>query len=128
MKEKPQLAIEGYDPVAYFTENRAVQGLERHQHVHEGKTFWFTSAANQKAFSADPDKYAPQYGGHCAFAMSLGKADAPAGSPKSWKIVDGRLYLALNPVARFLMGILPNRIQRANEYWGDFAGATGARH
>jgi YHS domain-containing protein len=85
------LAIDGYDPVAYFTENKPVKGDRRFEHRHNGATYRFASAANRDLFAKDPGKYAPQYGAFCAYAVSRNyTADT---DPLAWKIVDGRLYL-----------------------------------
>jgi YHS domain-containing protein len=85
------LAIDGYDPVAYFTEGRAVEGDEAFEATYEGATWRFSSAANRDAFAADPMKYAPQYGGYCAYAVSEGYTASI--DPDAWSIVDGKLYL-----------------------------------
>ena len=83
-------AIEGYDPVAYFTESRPVEGASAFSHDWMGVTWYFASAENRVQFAAEPERYAPQYGGYCAWAVAHGytaKID-----PKAWKIVDGKLY------------------------------------
>ena len=85
------VAIKGYDPVAYFTQSDAVKGDATHAHVWNDATWLFATAANRDAFAADPEKFAPQYGGYCAYAMSRDYvADI---TPTAWKIVDGKLYL-----------------------------------
>jgi YHS domain-containing protein len=85
------IALKGYDPVAYFTENQPTRGLDEYVYRYNGVTYRFVSAQNLKRFRADPDKYLPQYGGYCAYAMSLDRiADI---DPKRWTIVDGKLYL-----------------------------------
>ena len=89
-----KLALDGYDAVAYFTENKPVKGDAAYTHTHDGVEWHFASAANRDAFIADPAKYAPQYGGHCAWATAQNKV-AP-GDPNVWKIVDGKLYLNYN--------------------------------
>jgi YHS domain-containing protein len=84
-------AIEGYDPVAYFNDAKAVKGLEDFTYDWNNTKWLFASAKNQKAFMENPEKYAPQFGGYCAYAVSQGytyKSD-----PEAWKIVDGKLYL-----------------------------------
>ncbi|MEM9177177.1 MAG: YHS domain-containing (seleno)protein [Myxococcota bacterium] len=84
-------AIEGTDPVAYFTEGRPVEGSKAHTFEYMGATWRFASAENKAAFEAAPEKYAPQYGGYCAWAVSQGYT---AGiDPEAWTIVDGKLYL-----------------------------------
>ena len=84
-------AIEGYDPVAYFAEGRPVEGDSAFAHDWMGATWYFASAENRDRFAADPERYAPQYGGYCAWAVAHGytaKID-----PAAWKIVEGKLYL-----------------------------------
>lgn len=89
------LAIRGYDPVAFFTEKRAVQGVAAHAAAFEGATFYFASEKNQKAFTANPQRYLPQYGGFCAFGVALGaKFD---GDPRLFAVVHDKLYFNLSP-------------------------------
>ena len=85
------LAVEGYDPVAYFTDARAVEGRREHEHTWQGATWRFASAEHRDLFAAAPEKYAPQYGGYCAWAVAHGYTAEI--DPEAWKIVDGRLYL-----------------------------------
>jgi YHS domain-containing protein len=84
-------AIRGTDPVAYFTDGRAVPGKAAFEAEWMGATWRFASAAHRDAFKTDPEKYAPQYGGFCAWAVSQGYS-API-DPAAWKIVGGKLYL-----------------------------------
>jgi len=85
------VAIAGADPVAYFTEGRFVEGDEVHALEWQGATWHFASAANRDAFRAEPERYAPQYGGYCAYAVAHG--DTASIDPEAWAIVDGKLYL-----------------------------------
>lgn len=85
------LAVGGYDAVAYFTEGRPVKGDRQYTIKHAGAEWRFASAANRDAFVAEPQRYAPQYGGYCAWAVAQGYT--ASGDPQHWKIVDGRLYL-----------------------------------
>ena len=85
------VAIKGYDPVAYFTEGAPVEGSEDFTAMHDGATYHFASAANRDAFLADPEKYAPQYGGFCAYAVAQG-ATAPI-DPEAFTVLDEKLYL-----------------------------------
>ena len=87
-------AVGGYDPVAYFTEGKPVEGNEAFTTEYQGADFLFASQANLDAFLAEPTKYAPQYGGYCAWAIAHGKT--AKGNPKNWAIVDGKLYLNIN--------------------------------
>jgi YHS domain-containing protein len=92
--EREGVAIKGYDPVAYFTEGKPVAGSPEHTFVYKGSTFRFASPANRDAFAADPEKYAPQYGGFCAFGAAGGyKAKI---EPDAFTIVDDKLYLNYN--------------------------------
>ncbi len=88
-----QAAVGGYDAVSYFA-GKPVEGSEKFTLQYNGATFKFASAANLAAFKADPAKYAPQYGGHCAWAAANNYRFA--GDPKVWKIVAGKLYLNYN--------------------------------
>jgi hypothetical protein len=90
------VAIQGYDPVAYFTEARAVKGLPEFSQEFLGETWQFASAEHRDMFAATPVKYAPQYGGYCAGEVLY--ADVTSGvttniDPEAWRIIDGKLYL-----------------------------------
>ncbi|MBX2856835.1 MAG: YHS domain-containing protein [Rhodobacteraceae bacterium] len=85
------LALNGYDPVAYFTEGRPVEGASEHAAEWNGAEWRFASAANREAFLADPEKYAPQFGGYCAWAVSRGYTAST--DPDAWEIVGDKLYL-----------------------------------
>lgn len=86
------LAIQGYDPVAYFTQNKAVEGSKQLSAVFEGVTYRFSSAANKELFVKDPKKYEPQYGGWCAYAMGA-TGEKVEIDPETFKILNGKLYL-----------------------------------
>jgi hypothetical protein len=85
------IALNGYDVVAYFTDGRAVRGAAAFSQVWRGTRWLFASASNRDAFIAAPEKYAPQFGGFCAYGVSRGYAVDI--DPNAWSIVDGRLYL-----------------------------------
>jgi YHS domain-containing protein len=89
------LMIRGYDPVAYFKEGRQIPGRLDISVEYGGAKYLFSSTANRDAFNADPEKYVPQYGGYCAFGVSMGKKFDI--DPASWRIVDDKLYFNLNP-------------------------------
>lgn len=89
------LAIRGYDPVAYFTEGKPVPGSDAFSTTWNGVTWRFASAANRDAFQADPEAYAPQYGGFCAWAVAA-KGKLYSTQPSNWSIVEGKLYLNYN--------------------------------
>ena len=94
------LALHGHDPVAYFTEDGPRLGDARHSAVHDGATYRFASAENLEAFEADPARFAPRFGGYCAYGVSVGKKFD--GDPRQWAVVDGKLYLNLNASIRAL--------------------------
>ena len=84
-------ALKGYDPVAYFNDGQPTKGEDQYSFQWKGVTYRFASAENLQRFKADPEKYLPQYGGYCAYAMSLDRiADI---DPFRWAIVGGKLYL-----------------------------------
>ena len=85
------LAVGGYDPVAYFTQGKPVEGSKEFSTRWMDADWRFASAENRDLFLAAPEKYAPQYGGYCAWAIAQGKT--ASGDPKFWKVVDDRLYL-----------------------------------
>jgi YHS domain-containing protein len=90
------VAIKGYDPVAYFTESRAVKGSPDFSQEFLGETWQFASGEHRDMFAASPATYAPQYGGYCAGEVFFG--DVTTGvttnvDPEAWRIIDGKLYL-----------------------------------
>jgi YHS domain-containing protein len=92
------VAIEGYDTVAYFTEKRAVKGSEKFQSEWLGATWQFSSDENRKKFDANPIDYAPQYGGLCSEGVAYNEMTVNI-EPEVWEIIDGKLYLSAG--ARF---------------------------
>jgi YHS domain-containing protein len=115
-KNSSGVALKGYDPAAYFTEGKPVKGLSQFSHEWMGAKWYFSSPANRDLFVADPQKYAPQYGGYCAYAVSKGHtADI---SPNNWKIVEGKLYLNNGWFAEKLWKLnIPENIEKANQNW-----------
>lgn len=89
------IAVKGYDPVAYFTQNKAVKGSKDLAVYDLGATYYFSSAANKEAFKANPGKYEPEYGGWCAYAMG-NSGEKVSIDPETFKIVNGKLYLFYN--------------------------------
>jgi len=85
------VAIDGADPVAYFTDGKSVEGKREFSAEWNGATWRFASAEHRALFLADPERYAPQYGGYCAWAVSQGYTAST--EPENWRIVDGKLYL-----------------------------------
>lgn len=88
------LAVSGYDTVAYFTEGRPVKGDRRFSTQYQGAEWRFSSQQNLELFLGDPDAYAPQYGGYCAYAVSQG--ETASAEPDLWTIHEGKLYLNFN--------------------------------
>jgi len=86
------LAIDGYDPVAYFVQGKAIKGKKEMAVIHEGVLYYFSSVANKEEFKKNPGKYEPQYGGWCAYAMGAENEKVKV-DPKTFKVVDGKLYL-----------------------------------
>lgn len=89
------VAIEGYDPVAYFKVNKAVKGKKELAVYHQGVTYYFSSTENKEDFKKAPSKYEPEYGGWCAYAMG-DKGEKVSIDPETFKILNGRLYLFYN--------------------------------
>jgi len=89
------IAIQGYDPVAYFTQNKAVKGKKALAVIYQGIVYYFSSVENKEAFKATPNKYEPEYGGWCAYAMGNTGEKVPV-DPETFKIVNGKLYLFYN--------------------------------
>lgn len=89
------LAIQGYDPVAYFKENKAVKGSKDLAVNHQGVLYYFSSVTNKEEFKKNPAPYEPQYGGWCAYAMGS-KGEKVSIDPKTFKITNGKLYLFYN--------------------------------
>lgn len=91
---KAGIAIDGHDPVAYFTMNKAVRGNAAISASHDGATYLFSSEDNRALFVANPNQYVPQYGGYCAYGAAQGYK-APV-EPDKFTVIDGKLYLNYN--------------------------------
>ena len=110
------VAVEGYDPVAYFTEGGPVEGSRQFEHAWQGATWRFASAAHRDLFAADPAKYAPQYGGYCAYAVARGYTAEI--DPEAWRIVDGKLYLNYDrEVQKLWEADLAGHVRAADANW-----------
>lgn len=110
------VAIKGYDPVAYFTDGKPVAGKAEITHSWQGATWRFASTEHRDAFAKEPTRYAPQYGGYCAYGVAKG-AKAKI-EPEAFSVVDGKLYL------NYDLGIrkdwekdVPGFIAKANQNW-----------
>jgi len=110
------LAIHGYDAVAYFTEGRALIGKATFTATYNGAAYRFSSQANKDKFERNPERYAPQFGGFCAFGVSVGaKFD---GDPTLFRVVDNKLYLNLNPeIQATWQKDIPGNIAKAEQNW-----------
>ncbi len=110
------VALGGTDPVAYFTEGKPVEGSSDYSFDYQGATWHFASAANRDAFAADPGKYAPQYGGYCAYGLAQGALVETV--PEAWSIVDGKLYLNFSKgVQQRWEQDIPGYIAKADSNW-----------
>ncbi|MBH0179353.1 MAG: tat pathway signal sequence domain protein [Nitrospira sp.] len=124
--ERKGLAIEGYDPVAYFTVMIPTKGSSEFRADHHGSTFYFTSAAHRDAFVADPSKYAPQYGGYCAYGMAKGYKAAV--DPAAFTLVGGKLYLNYSETVRsHWLSDIPGYIGTADANWPEVKKLTNIR-
>ena len=109
-------AIRGYDPVGYFKQNRPVRGSNSHTSTWNGATWRFASAENKAAFDANPARYAPQFGGYCAWAVSQGYTASTA--PDAWTIYNGKLYLNYSKSVRARWEQnKPGNIAKGNRNW-----------
>lgn len=114
---KDGVAIGGADPVAYFNQATFVPGSDEHTHDWQGVTWQFSNAENRDLFANAPEDYAPQYGGHCAWAVAAKNALVPI-DPEAWSVVDGRLYLNANKrVQSNWEKDIPGFIATANTNW-----------
>ena len=112
------LARQGYDPVAYFTDSAPTKGDYRITSQYNDATYWFSSEEHKATFEANPEAYAPAYGGFCAFGTAMGfKFD---GDPNYWEIVDNKLYLNLSEqIQDRWQEDIPGFITSANSNWTD---------
>lgn len=117
------VAIHGFDPVAYFTDKKAVKGDPEHIAIHDGATYEFASKENKATFEADPAKYVPQFGGYCAFGVGEGyKADI---DPHAFTVSDGKLYLNYSePTSEEFRADLKGRVTKAEKNWPSVISTT----
>ena len=115
-KDGKGVAVKGYDVVAYFTQSRPVKGSAAFAHSWMGATWWFASAQDRDQFAASPEKFAPQYGGYCAYGVSQGHAVEI--DPEAWRIVEGKLYLNYSKgVQQKWVQDVPGYITKADQNW-----------
>ena len=109
-------ALKGYDAVAYHTVGKPVEGSRRFSFKWRDATWRFASAKHRDLFAANPERYAPAYGGYCAYGMAQGaKIDI---DPSAWHIENGTLYLNVNKsVQRSWKSDIPGYVARANRHW-----------
>lgn len=117
------LALQGYDAVAYFTKNKAVKGTAAYTFTYKNVMYRFATPANLKAFQENPEKYEPQYGGWCAYAMGA-TGEKVEVDPETFKIKDGKLFLFYHS---FINNTLPkwnkdeeNLHKKADASWSKF--------
>jgi hypothetical protein len=112
-----RIAIQGYDTVAYFTDDKAIRGSSSFEYVWGDARWRFASLAHRDMFIADPDHYAPQFGGFCAGAIVSGEL-VPA-NPESWTIVDGKLYMVSGSQADLAgwKADAANNVKRGDQEW-----------
>ncbi|MCZ6838303.1 MAG: YHS domain-containing (seleno)protein [Alphaproteobacteria bacterium] len=117
--DSDNVAIHGYDTVAYFTEGKPMKGKNEFEQVWEDTRWQFASATNRELFKANPERYAPQFGGYCAGGLAVGEyAD---GDPKLFTIVDGKLYLIKNKEYQTAWRKAPEAAIHFGEYnWGNY--------
>lgn len=112
------VALSGNEPIEYFTAKAPVKGLATLSIQYHNATYWFASQENRTSFLAEPHRYAPQYGGYCAYAAALGKK-AP-GDPTQWSVVEGKLYINYDArIQKLWLSDAPGYIKSADSKWGD---------
>lgn len=111
------VALQGYDPVSYFDGESPSKGSDQHAFDWNGASWHFSSAANQQRFAADPSRFAPQFGGFCAFAVGKGFTADPM--PEAWHIEDGKLYVFadLNVRDDWVAALSEGSRQQSEENW-----------
>lgn len=120
-------AIEGYDTVAYFTVQKPVKGEAQFNYQHNGATWFFASRENQKLFENNPQDYAPQYGGYCAYAMS--NNFVVSSDPNAFSLVEGKLYLNYSLGVRDTWSkSIPRHIKSADKNWLEKTAADTATY
>lgn len=110
------VAIEGYDPVAYFTEGRAVKGRPDLAYEWLGAEWHFAKPEHRELFRSDPISYAPQYGGMCADGVAYGMVTVNL-DPEAFSIIDGKLYLNHDPGANQELREIPGQLAKADANW-----------
>jgi len=121
--DENDLAIKGYDPVSYFSMSSPKLGTSKYTATYKGAIYRFSSETHRDMFKQNPGKYAPQYGGYCAFGVAMEKKFDT--DPLAWRIVDGKLYLNLNKdVQKKWLTDVPGYLEQSDENWGDIKGVA----
>ena len=122
--DKSGLAVQGYDVVAYFTDGKPVKGSPQFASTHGGGTYHFASAEHKAAFDKEPAKYAPQFGGYCAWAVS--KNSTAKIEPDAFQIVNGRLLLQYDQSIRAKFSKdTPGNLAKADANWPGLVARKG---
>ncbi|KSV75889.1 hypothetical protein N185_15705 [Sinorhizobium sp. GW3] len=115
------IAINGYDAVSYFVDNKAVKGSSEFNVQYKGATFYFSSLKNREIFAGDPVRYTPQYGGYCAYGTADGHKATT--EPDAFTIVDGKLYLNYNAdILKTWRADTLGYIRKADANWDEVKG------
>lgn len=121
--DKSGVAISGYDPVAYFSQTKALKGSPQITATHDGATYYFSTTANRETFIANPDKYTPVYGGYCAYGVANGHKVSV--DPEAFRVVDDKLYLNYSKsVQKKWLSDIPGNIAKAEQNWPELKDAT----
>ena len=119
--EAPRLVLKGHDPVAYFTDGKPVKGDAQYSYDWDEGRYHFASAKHRDMFAANPEKYAPQFGGYCTGSMARGVSNE--GDPNGWIIRDGKLYVfgavKWKEIAEKDPAYLPSKVEGATKNWAD---------
>jgi len=109
------IAMNGYDPVAYFIVAEPTKGKPEFSHAWDGERYLFSSAENRDRFAKDPARYAPQFPGYCAAALTRGEVVTP--DPRNWIIIEGKLYLFGKSIGPELFRKDPSLVNKSNAGW-----------
>lgn len=121
--ERDGAALQGHDAVAYFKDGKPIKGAAAHRAEFKGSTFLFASTANRDAFLAAPERYAPQYGGYCAFGVAGGYKAAI--DPAAFSVVNGKLYLNYDRnVQKQWAADIPGFVAKAERAWPAVSGQS----
>ena len=112
------VAIKGYDPVAYFVDGNATRGVDQYSYRWLGAVWHFASAEHRDLFMKNPSSYAPQYGGYCADGVSFGTVTTNV-DPRAWRIIEGKLYISYDPGAAEGMEKNPAKVPDSQQHWSE---------